>query len=205
MEHSLKRTIFAGLATGLLAFGMPGAAGADQFANGMAAAAAHDYATTLQLWRPLADEGSSDAQNGVGVLYDNGMGVVVDHAKAAEWFKKSADQGNAAGELDLALAYDLGRGLPKNDTMAAYWYHKAADQGLPVAQQALGQMYADGRSLPKDLVQAYYWISLSITHFPKTDAADLAKANKARDQIAATMSAEQMDAAWKLVAAAQAK
>jgi TPR repeat protein len=205
MEQSLKRTILAGLGGLLLALGVVGAAYADPFSSGMAAAGAHDYATALQLWRPLAEEGSPDAQNGLGVLYDNGYGVVMDHAKAAEWFKKAAEQGNAAGEIDLALEYDLGRGVPKNDTMAAYWYHKAADQGLPVAQLALGQMYADGRSLPHDLVQAYFWMSQAISHFPKGDKDDLTKANAARDKIASTMSAEQMDAAWKLVAAAQAK
>jgi TPR repeat protein len=89
--------------------------------------------------------------------------------------------------------------------MAAYWYHRAADQGLPMAQMALGAMYAEGRSLPKDIVQAYAWTSLAATGFPKTDPGDKAKASKARDDLAATMTAAQLDAAWKLVSAWQPK
>jgi TPR repeat protein len=187
----------AALAGAALALGAAGGARADQFNNGMAAANAHDYATAVQIWRPLADEGSADAQNALGVMYDNGFGVAQDHAAAAAWFKKAADQGNAAGEFDLALVYDSGRGVAKSDTLAAFWYRRAADQGVAGAQLALGSMYAVGRSLPKDAVQAYVWLSLAANH-TAAKSADHLNALKLRDQVAQTMSTSQVADAERL-------
>jgi TPR repeat protein len=181
-----------------------GAAHADQFNNGMAAANARDYATALQIWRPLANEGSADAQAALGVLYDNGFGVVQDHAAAAAWFRKSADQGFAAGEFDLALDYDYGRGVTKSPTLAAFWYRRAADQGTPGAQLALGSLYASGGALPKDPVQAYLWLSLAANRFvPK--ASEHEAAIKLRQQVAVSMSTEQVAEAERLTDEWQSK
>ena len=47
-----------------------------------------DYLTALELWRPLADQGSAEAQAKVGTLYDFGFGVPQSYASAASWFRK---------------------------------------------------------------------------------------------------------------------
>ena len=41
-----------------------------------------DYATAYQVWHPLADQGSADAQYYLGIMYDNGDGVLQDYAEA---------------------------------------------------------------------------------------------------------------------------
>ena len=55
-----------------------------------------DFATALQLIRPLAEHGSADAQYNLGIMYFTGQGVPKDSAEAAKWFRLAADQGDAA-------------------------------------------------------------------------------------------------------------
>ena len=55
-----------------------------------------NFAEALRIWRPLANVGNSEAQLGLGRLYDNGIGgVPLDHGQAVAWYRKAADQGNA--------------------------------------------------------------------------------------------------------------
>ena len=77
----------------------------------------------------LADQGDVDAQNNLGVMYDNGNGVPENDAEAVKWFRKAADQGYAKAQYNLGLIYFKGEGVPKNDTEAVKWFRKAADQG----------------------------------------------------------------------------
>jgi len=72
-----------------------------------------DYATVLQLMRPLADAGNTRAQTYLGVLYDNGQGVPQDDAQAVVWYRKAADQGDARAQTNLGAAYETGRGVAR--------------------------------------------------------------------------------------------
>ena len=77
------RRILATLAVvGALLFSA-GAAWAD-FDDGLAAAQRGDYATALEEWRPLADQGHARAQCNLGVMYDNGYGVPENDAESAK-------------------------------------------------------------------------------------------------------------------------
>ena len=66
-----------------------------RFEDGKAAYQSGDYETALRFWRPLADQGNAEAQNGLGVAYVGGHGVPQDPAQAVLWWRKAADQGNA--------------------------------------------------------------------------------------------------------------
>ena len=70
-----------------------GAAG--PYEDGASAYKRGDYATTLRLWRPLAEQGDAYAQFSLGAMYDEGQGVPQNYAVAVEWFRKAADQGLA--------------------------------------------------------------------------------------------------------------
>ena len=50
----------------------PGAGAAQDFAAGQSAYDAGDYATALQEWRPLAEQGDAEAQFMLGFMYDDG-------------------------------------------------------------------------------------------------------------------------------------
>ena len=47
-----------------------------------------DFATALEIWRSLADEGDARGQNGLGAMYLEGKGVLQDHVEAEKWFRR---------------------------------------------------------------------------------------------------------------------
>ncbi len=69
----------------------------------MAAYQRGDYATALREWRPLAEQGNTEAQYGLGVMYDKGRGVPRDHAEALQWYRKAAEQGVRWGSKQSRL------------------------------------------------------------------------------------------------------
>jgi len=132
--------MLSALFAGLLAVAEP--ALATPLEDGVAAYERNDFATALKLWLPLADAGSAEAQDRVGLLYANGQGVTQDEAKAVELYRKAADQGDADAELSLSAYYLRGYGpLPRNVQLALTWLQKSADQDSAEAAFRLGSLY----------------------------------------------------------------
>ena len=48
-------------------------------------------------WR----SGSADAQNQIGWMYQNGLGVAKDYGQALIWYQKAADQSNPSGQINI--------------------------------------------------------------------------------------------------------
>ena len=84
--------------------------------------------------------GLDEAQNFLGVCFENGEGVEQDKAEAAKWFRKAADQGYAGAQYNLGHCYANGYGVKQDRAEAAKWYQKAADQGLEPAKEALKKL-----------------------------------------------------------------
>ena len=99
MNLTLKHTAAAVIL--VLSFAETVAAG--PFENAHAAVKRRDYATAVQLLRPLAEQGDANAQYTLGVFYDNGLGVPQDKVSAYMWLNLSAAQGreSAAAFRDL--------------------------------------------------------------------------------------------------------
>ena len=51
--------------------------------------------------------GGRKAQNNLGVMYAQGLGVPLDYAEAAKWFRKAADQGDGKGRENLERVKSL--------------------------------------------------------------------------------------------------
>ena len=66
--------------------------GADYY-KGVFAAQSGDYATALREFRPLAEQGDADAQNGLGLMYLDGEGVPQDYKTALKWYTLAAERG----------------------------------------------------------------------------------------------------------------
>ena len=60
-----------------------------------------DYATTVQLIRPMAEQGNALAQYELGFMYDQGQGVRQDDAEAVKWYGLAAEQGYAGAQNAL--------------------------------------------------------------------------------------------------------
>ena len=85
-----------------------------------------DYASAVEDWRPLAENGHAKAQYQLAILYYRGEGVVQNDKIAAEWFEKAAEAGDADAQFNLALMYLHGRGVPQNFVRAHMWFSLAA-------------------------------------------------------------------------------
>ncbi|MDC0390761.1 sel1 repeat family protein [Candidatus Thioglobus sp.] len=144
------------------------------FSDGWDAATGGDYKTALKEWQPLADQGYAKAQYNLGLMHDNGNGVLKDDKQAVKWYQKAADQGFAKAQYNLGVVYANGTGELKDLSKAKYWinkayenpdastrtlrladqgwnqlelwkyYQKAADRGHAKAQYNLGLMYDNG-------------------------------------------------------------
>ncbi len=53
-----------------------------------------DFSEAAALFRPLAEEGNSDAQLRLGILYQFGRGVEQDYSTAMKWYQEADRQGN---------------------------------------------------------------------------------------------------------------
>lgn len=91
--NSCKRFVLALLMAALSS--APAWAGFDE---GMAAYEKGDYETALSEWRPLAEQGDTDAQSNLGVMYANGQGVAQDYAEALKCYRLAATQGCVRSE-----------------------------------------------------------------------------------------------------------
>ena len=117
---------------------------AADFSEGYEAYQRGDYATALQIFRQLADQGNAKAQIKLGVMYRKGLGVPQDYAAGVKWYRKAANQGMALAQTILGAMYTDGNAVTQDYGEAVKWYRKAADQGNAVAQYNLGGMYDRG-------------------------------------------------------------
>jgi TPR repeat protein len=101
------------------------------------------------------------AQSNLGVMYNNGEGVLQDHAEAVKWYRLAAEQGNAKAQYNLGVMYENGEGVRQDYVEAVTWYRLAADQGHAIAQTNPGAMHANGQGVPQDLTKAARLLKLA--------------------------------------------
>jgi TPR repeat protein len=117
------------LAAWLMEAGITGTAIAGPLEHAEAAYERGDYATALRMFRPLADQGNSAAQNYLGNMYNLGWGVPQDYTEALRWYRLAADQGDDTSQYSLGLMYANGQGVPRDYVRAHMWLNLAAAQG----------------------------------------------------------------------------
>ena len=105
---------------------------------------------TAKYLHKLAEAGNIDAQNQLGLLYNEGKGVPQNFKQASVWFRKAAEQGHAGAQVNLGTLYFLAHGVSQNNQEALFWFHKAAAQRDALAFAKLGRMYEQGRGVPQD-------------------------------------------------------
>jgi hypothetical protein len=164
MEHEIMinaviRNAKTGLVAALLSLALIGPAGADQFEDGKTAWQSRDYATAWKIWKPLADQGNASAENGIGILLDEGQGVKTDSAEAEKWFRRAEADGSIKATYNLGRQYEFGHGRSIDTATALRYYERAADRGYELAQFAIGMMYFNGKNgIPNDYTKAAFWL-----------------------------------------------
>ncbi|TPW18629.1 MAG: ybeQ [Halothiobacillaceae bacterium] len=125
-----------------------------QYEDGLAAYNGRHYYRALSIWTELANKGSSEALNSIGMMYQNGRGVSRDVTEAAQLYQAAANTGLAAAQNNLGVLYESGEGVDHNPAKAAELYRKSADQGYVWAQYNLARLFQTGNGVPKDSLSA---------------------------------------------------
>ena len=99
-----------------------------QFKEAAAAYQAGDYSQAFRLFQQFADRGDAMAQNNLGMLYAEGLGVAQDYQQAKAWWQKAANQGHAGAQYNLGVMYYEGKGMEKNYQKAKVWWQKVLVQ-----------------------------------------------------------------------------
>jgi TPR repeat protein len=115
------------------------------------------YDEAVKWYQKSAEQGYAEAQFNLGLMYQNGFGVIQDDNEAVKWFRKSAEQGNADAQCYLGFMYERGLGITQDYNEAVKWYRKSAEQGNAQAQYNLGIMYEDGNGVTQDYSEAVKW------------------------------------------------
>lgn len=113
-----------------------------------------DYEKALSILKPLAEQGDSQAQVTLGIMYDFGHGVGKDTTEAIKWYIKAAEQGIPAVQHDVGVKYFQGQDVEQDYLKAAYWWEQSANAGLADSQFNLGLLYYRGIGLDIDYQKA---------------------------------------------------
>jgi hypothetical protein len=143
----VRRLILAALLT--VASAAPLAAGYDE---GLRAYQRGDYATALQEFLPLAEQGHAFAQNNLATMYAQGLGASQNYAEAARWFRRAAEQGERYAQNNLGYLYAEGLGLARDDVLAYMWFSLAGETENRdlVAERMSAAQIAEAEQLARD-------------------------------------------------------
>lgn len=186
MNSFLRTTLLAAMLVALTP-----AANAQDFDKGLEVSQAGDYEAALKEWRPLAEQGSAEAQFNLGIIYDKGEGVLKDIEEAVRWYRLAAKQGHANAQTILGLMYYEGDAISEDLQEAKHWTRLAARQGHAIAQGWLGLIHAEGKGAPKNAVAAHMWYSASLAN-------GYENAGRLRDDLEATMPPDQIAQATQM-------
>jgi TPR repeat protein len=123
------------------------------------------FVEALKWYRVAAAQGSAEAQNEIGQIYELGRGGV-DQSKdeALKWYLLAAAQGYAPAQNNVGLIYlgQAAREAPsQKEPQYLQWFRLAADQGFAEAQLRIGYMYKEGLGVTRDYAEAIKWYRLA--------------------------------------------
>lgn len=105
------------------------------------------YKAILPLLEHYAGQKNDCAMLLLGDMYQGGLGVEKDNAKALDIFRVPAENGNAYGQLSMGVIYEAEL---ERYSDAVKWFSKAADKNDAYAQFILGIMYLGGKGIIQD-------------------------------------------------------
>lgn len=174
-----------------------------------------DYQTAALWFQKGADGGDVGSQFHLSGLYQWGLGVQPDRAKAIKYARLAAEQGHSVAYLNLAHLlsnipeFDNQNASSEDQKEAVYWYEKAArdiagSSYQTTAMYALAGIYTYGRGVPVDKVKGYMWFLLTAAHDNSKVSLDNSEWSYAQDRDAAgkeltseeRSEAEQMAREW---------
>ena len=114
-------------------------------------------AEIARLYLAAAGGGFPPAQNSLGNLYEQGLGVEQSNPQAAYCYRRAAEQGEPRAQHSLGAMYLQGRDAPKDPAEGVSWLRHSADQGHAAACADLANLYCKGENVPRNQTRALAW------------------------------------------------
>ncbi len=116
-----------------------GAALAEPYENGLNAAAVNDYGLAVYWFNQAAQQGDTNAQFKLGVIYINGKTDDENaRSKGVNWMRRAANSGHLPAQKDMYSLYTMGPEYGVTAIEAKLFLHKAAWQGDADSEYKLG-------------------------------------------------------------------
>lgn len=125
--------------------------------EGLRAFDSGNYELAFNKLNPLVESGDAMAQNTVGKMYLQGLGIAENPDKALILFRNAAKQGLPNAKNNLGVMYAGGLAVPQDYKQAIVWFKEAAGQGYTLAMDNLADMYEYGRGVKPNRQEADMW------------------------------------------------
>ncbi|TAN46150.1 MAG: sel1 repeat family protein [Rhodospirillales bacterium] len=133
-----------------------------QFLLGLQHFNAKSYDNALNWLTRASDSGNAKAKNVLGNMFNAGMGVSQDKAKAISFWQEAADKGIYAAQYNLGQVYFRGDGTAQNFPKALEMFQKAsANPEYSWPQYWIGVIHENGLGVAKNMDEAVKWYELS--------------------------------------------
>ncbi|MBI4962382.1 MAG: sel1 repeat family protein [Desulfomonile tiedjei] len=150
---------------------------ASDLEEGVAAYDRQEYASALEILKPLAVNGNADAQFLLARMYAGGQGVAKDEQEAVKWVVISAGNGNIQAQETLAswaIREFMQHGQNVEDKQQKIeWIKSSAERGNSEAMNMLGMIYSSGNGVPMTTIEAEKWYCRAINQGHPTAARNL--------------------------------
>ena len=117
------------------------------------------YATALEEFAEPAREDDPEALYFLGRMYETGLGVEKDSARAADFYRRAADGNHVAAQYEYGNLLVLGEGVAQDLAAAYRWTYMAAQQGHKGAKSSAARLarYLTRRQILEARIAAAAW------------------------------------------------
>lgn len=118
----------------------------------------HDRALANRFSQEAALQGNAAAQFSMGLVFEQGDGEDVNHAKAVYWYERAAKQNYLKAIINLAILVESGRGVKQDNKRTFALFKAAASQSSPVGMYNVGRCHHFGigvKNCGQKAVEAY--------------------------------------------------
>ncbi len=113
-----------------------------------------DYTTAFKWYEEAALAGFSASQVNLANLYQFGLGIEKNNARALEYYLLAAESDYALAFVPIGVMHMEGRGITRNYEEGIQWLRKGIDNGIIEANYYVAQALEQGHGVERDLKQA---------------------------------------------------
>ena len=113
------------------------------------------YDRAFDCYEKAYEQGQKYAACRIAIMYEKGLGVVVDNDEAMKWYTLGAEAGDRYAQYLLGRRYLMGDIVPADTLRAIEWLSRSGNNGYAPAWCQLGVSYTTGKYLPRNYQKAF--------------------------------------------------